>query len=217
VFEKQRATVIDRRGHTRLIAKRIGDLYINGELPSCCQNAEVKVKKDNQSMVPESVARSWHQRLGHLNFYDLVRASRDGAIRGVSVPYKFKDLNCEICIQGKMTRPSFPKESDRNTVKLELIHTDICGPMRVSSNGGSKYFITFTNDSTRWTEIKFIKSKDQALEEFKSYKALVEKQHGVKIKAIQSDNGREYVNKEFDEFLKTQGIQCRLTIAYTPE
>lgn len=86
-----------------------------------------------------------------------------------------------------MTRPLFPKELDRKTTKLKLIHTDICDPMRVisnggskysmcvTSNGGSKYLITFTDDCTRWTEVRFIKSKDQALEEFKAYKALVEK------------------------------------------
>lgn len=155
--------------------------------------------------------------MDHLNFRDLVCALKNGAIRGINVKEEPEDSNCEICIQGKMMRLSFPKESDQKTAKLELIHTDICGPMRVTSNGGSKYFITFIDDSTRWTEVRFIKSKDQALEEFKAYKALVEKQHDAKVKAIQSDNGREYVNKEFDEYLKTQGIQRRLTTAYTPE
>lgn len=89
--------------------------------------------------------------------------------------------------------------------------------MRISSNGGSKYFITFTDDCTRWTEVRFIGSKDQALEEFKAFKAFVEKQHDVKIKAIQSDNGREYVNKEFDEYLKKHRIQRSLTTTYTLE
>lgn len=218
VFDKQKAAVIDKRGHTRLTAKRIGDLYfVNGESKSCCLNAEVEVNKKDRLTSSESIARSWHRRLSHLNFHDLVQASRNEAIRGIDVQDDFKDLSCEICIQGKMTRPSFPKESDRKTEKLEIIHTDICGPMRVSSNGGSKYFITFTDDRTRWTEVRFIKSKDQALEEFKAYKALVEKQHGTKIKAIQSDNGREYVNNEFSEYLKAQGIQHRLTATYTPE
>lgn len=156
--------------------------------------------------------------MGHLNFRNLVRASKDGAIRGIDVQDNVENPDCEICIKGKMTRPPFQKESNtRKTRKLELIHTDICGPMRVSSNGGSKYFITFTDDSTRWTEVRFLQSKDQALEEFKTFKTFVEKQHDAKIKAIQSDNGREYVNKKFDEYLSAQGIQRRLATAYTPE
>lgn len=101
--------------------------------------------------------------------------------------------------------------------KMELIHTDLCGPMRVCSNGGSKYFITFTDDRSRWTEIRFIKHKNEALKEFQAFKAFVEKQHGAQIKAVQSDNGLEFVNREFDDYLKSQGIQHRLSTLYTPE
>lgn len=104
---------------------------------------------------------------------------------------------------------SFPKESNQRTDKLELVHTDICGPMRVSSNGGSKYFMTFIDDDEDGLykmDGGEIPKKQGSLEEFKAFKTFVEKQHGTSIKAIQSDNGREYVNKEFDEYLKTQGI-----------
>jgi len=125
--------------------------------------------------------------------------------------------SCEICLQGKMTRLSFLKASNRKSQMLALIHTDICGPMRVQSNGASKYFIMFTDDCSRWTEVRFIAHKSQALEEFKAYKIFVEKQHGMKIKTLQSDNGREYVNQEFDEYLKSEGIKRRLTTTYTPE
>jgi len=65
--------------------------------------------------------------------------------------------------------------------------------------------------------VRFIAHKSQALEEFKAYKIFVEKQHGMKIKALQSDNGREYVNQEFDEYLKSEGIKKRLTTIHTPE
>jgi len=63
----------------------------------------------------------------------------------------------------------------------------------------------------------FIKSKNQTLEEFKAFKTLIKKRHDIKIKAIQSDNGHEYVNKEFLEYLRDQEIQRRLSTAYTPE
>lgn len=66
-------------------------------------------------------------------------------------------------------------------------------------------------------EVRFIKNKNQALDEFKSFKALIENRHDKKIKALQSDNGGEFINKEFDEYLKSQGIQRRLTTPYTPE
>ncbi|KMQ92280.1 retrovirus-related pol polyprotein from transposon tnt 1-94 [Lasius niger] len=156
VFDKQKAAFIDQGGHTRLIAKRIGDLYlIEGASLHSCQNAEGEATKSDRSTTSDDITRSWHRWMGHLNFRDLIRASKSGAIRGINVQGGIEDSNCEICIQRKMTRgSSFPKESDRKTVKLELIHTDICGPMRVLSNGGSKYFITFTDDCTRWTEVR---------------------------------------------------------------
>lgn len=81
VFDKQKATVTDQKGHTKLIARRIGDLYlIDGEPPNTCQNAEVEAKESKPSAVSKSNAKLWHQRMGHLYFRDLVRASKDGTI-----------------------------------------------------------------------------------------------------------------------------------------
>lgn len=58
-------------------------------------------------------------------------------------------MNCEICIAGKMCRTPFPKGSNKTTKVLEILHTDVCGPMKVNSNGGNKYFITFIDDKKK--------------------------------------------------------------------
>ena len=100
---------------------------------------------------------------------------------------------------------------------LDLVHTDLSGPMRTESMGGARYLMTFVEDSTRWTEVKFLKSKNQALDAFKSYKNLVETQIGRKIKCVQSDNGTEFCNNSFNEFLHNCGIKRRLTVAHTPQ
>lgn len=60
-----------------------------------------------------------------------------------------------------------------------------------------------------------LKSKSEVFNAFMEFKALVENQTGRKIKCLQSDNGKEYVNREFDDFLKKEGIKRRLT--HTPE
>jgi len=124
---------------------------------------------------------------------------------------------CDICLQGKMVRTPIPKRSERETELLELIHSDVCGPMRVQSNGKARYYITFIDDSTRWCEVRFLKSKDEALEKFKDIKNMVENQKMKRIKYLQSDNGTEYKTKEFDNFLNKYGITRRLSIAYNPE
>jgi len=86
--------------------------------------------------------------------------------------------------------------------------------MRVQSIGGARYFITFIDDYSRWCEVRFL--KDEVINAFKAYKNLVEKQTGEKIKFIQSDNSKEYCNRELDNFLSEKGIQ-RLIIPHTSQ
>lgn len=96
---------------------------------------------------------------------------------------------------------------------LDLIHTDVCGP----SIGGSRYFVTFIDDHSRRIFVYFMKNKSEVFEKFKLFKAMVENQHERKIKAIRSDNGREYVNTQFNKLLEDNGIQRQLTVPYTPQ
>lgn len=89
------------------------------------------------------------------------------------------------------------KKERRVSKLLQLIHTDICGPMEVTSISGSRYFILFIDDFSRRLSIYFLKYKSEALDMFKTYKAYVEKQTGHRILALRLDNGREFVNEEF--------------------
>lgn len=122
---------------------------------------------------------------------------------------------CEVCIKGKQTRKPFPES--QTTEVLELVHTDVCGPMRVNSLSGSQYFATFINDKSRWCEIHFLKKKSEVAEKFKEYKSMVEKRTGRKIKAVQSDNGTEYSSHYLEDFLKQESIKHELTVEYTPQ
>ena len=82
---------------------------------------------------------------------------------------------CEGCIMGKHNRSPFPKKSSRVTKKpLELVHSDVCGPISVESIGGSRYFITFIDDYSRFVVTYTMKRKDEALDKFKEYVAMVE-------------------------------------------
>jgi hypothetical protein len=69
-----------------------------------------------------------------------------------------------------------------------LVHSDICGPINPTSNGGNKYFITFTDDLTRKTWIYFMKEKSTALELFKKFKVLVENESGCVIQCLRTDD-----------------------------
>jgi len=82
---------------------------------------------------------------------------------------------CEECVVGKQHRSQFPKgKSWRAKGVLELVYSDICGPIKPSSNGGKNYLITFTDDFSRKTWTYFLQNKPKAFSTFKSFKARVE-------------------------------------------
>jgi len=79
---------------------------------------------------------------------------------------------------------------------LDLVHSDVCGPMSVPSMGGYLYITTFIDDFSWKTWIYFLKSKDEVFSKFKEFKAQVENLTNRKIKVLRSDNGGEYNSKD---------------------
>ena len=125
---------------------------------------------------------------------------------------------CEGCIMGKHNRSPFPKKSSRVTTKpLELVHSDVCGPMSVDSIGGSRYFITFIDDYSRFVVTYTMKYKNEAIEKFKEYVAMAETKFGYKVMKTRNDNGGGYCSKGFDDFLKERGTQDEQTAPYTAQ
>ena len=99
----------------------------------------------------------------------------------------------------------------------QLIHSNVCGPMPLRSLGGALYFVTFIDDATRkvWV-FAIMKSKNEVLMYFKKFIASVETQSNMKVKSLRSDNGGEYISKEFSNFCKQRGIKREFTAPYTP-
>lgn len=158
--------------------------------------------------------KEWHERFGHLNEPDLKELIGKGKVQGAKV----KSLPiCEICIKGKQSQKPFPASNSRAGDVLELIHSDVCGPMRVNSHGGSRYFLTFIDDYSKWCELYTIKSKSEVFQKFKEFKNYVERRTGKKLKTIRSDNGTEYTNNEFKNYLAAQGIKHEYSVEYTPQ
>ena len=154
----------------------------------------------------------WHLRFGHLNFESLELLSKKRMVRGLPC-INHPDQLCEGCLLGKKFRNSFPKESYSRAKKpLELIHTNVCGPITPSSLGKNNYFLLFIDDFSRKTWVYFLKQKSEVFEAFKIFKATVENERGRKIKAIRSDRGGEFTSKEFQEFCATNRIQHFLTV-----
>ena len=116
---------------------------------------------------------------------------------------------------GKMTKTSFFGTMERATDLLEIIHTDVCGPMSVEARGGYHYFLTFTDDLSRYGYIYLMKHKSKTFEKFNEFQGEVEN-HSNKKKFLRSDRGDEYLSYEFGLHLKQCGIVSQLMPPGTP-
>jgi hypothetical protein len=136
----------------------------------------------------------WHERMGHIGEKGLRAMHNKGMVED------FPECNlevdfCEHCIYGKQSRVRFPSGATRENGILELVHSDVFGPVTVPSLGGSLYYVSFIDDFSRKTWIYFLRKKSEVFEKFKEFKSLVENQTDKKIKVLRTDNGGEFCGK----------------------
>jgi transposase InsO family protein len=124
---------------------------------------------------------------------------------------------CQSCVQSKQSRKPHKTAEERHLAPLELIHYDICEINSVLTEGGQRYFMTMIDDASRYCYVYLLKTKDDALNCFKTYKAEVENQLENKIKSFRSDRGDEYFSNEFNLFCVEHGIIHERTPPYSPQ
>src|SRR3954468_20320501 len=125
----------------------------------------------------DSATYLWHCRLGHIGVKRMKKLHADGILE--SLDYESLDT-CEPCLMGKMTKTPFSRTMERATDLLEIIHTDVCGPMNVEARGGYHFFLTFTDDLSRYGYIYLMKHKSETFEKFKEFQSEVENQRDRK-------------------------------------
>ena len=160
----------------------------------------------------------WHERLGHVGKRAIREMAEKGLVSGVSITDK-SDVFCEPCQMGKLHRLPFNKklERDKKIKPGEKMHSDVCGPMSTNSIGGSRYFLTFKDEATGYRHVYFMKKKSEVFEKFKIFEKMIENKFGRKMKTLRSDNGREFFNKEMNNYLEKCGIQRETSAPYNPE
>jgi transposase InsO family protein len=125
---------------------------------------------------------------------------------------------CSDCLIGKQHRESIPKSTNWKSSKiLELIHSDICGPITPASNGNRRYILTFIDDFSRKTWAYILIEKSGALECFKKFRSMVEKESEQVICCLRTDRGGEFNSLDFRKYCEDNGIKRQLTAAYTPQ
>ena len=132
--------------------------------------------------------------------------------------FQYSDIGhvCDACQFGKQSRLPFVRHVRQSTRPLQLVHSNVWGPTHNASMGGSKYYVTFIDDYSRYTWVYILKTKDEVFAIFQQFKKQVEKEFDCYISCLRSDSGGEYVSNEFDNFQVENGIRRQLTCSYTP-
>ncbi|CAM8943607.1 unnamed protein product [Rhodiola kirilowii] len=171
------------------------------------------VEVNFQTMVRDS-SWLWHLRFGHLNFNGLKLLAVKKMVTellALQIPSK----PCEACLRGKQHREPFPVGKVRRANQLlELVHTDLCGPVEVESLGGKRALMALVDDFLRKAWVYFLREKSEA---FQTFKIFVEKQSGYTLKTPISDKGGEFTSNEFSNYCIAEEIRWQLTASYIPQ
>nr|GEY41552.1 hypothetical protein [Tanacetum cinerariifolium] len=156
----------------------------------------------------------WHCRLGHISKKRIEKLQHDGLLYSSYLrPFE----KCVSYMSGKMSRKPYTHQVKRAKDLHGLIHANICGPFKIMSRQGASYFVTFTDDFSRYGYIYLLKHKHEVFETFKVFQKEVENTLGKTIKSLRSDRGGEYMSQEFLDHLKDHGIIAHCTPPYTPQ
>ena len=137
---------------------------------------------------------------------------------GAKMPNKLKLNFCQGCVEGKMHQLPFKSVGEiQSSRRLELVHSDVCGPMPTESIGGCKYFVTFIDDYSRRCSVYFMRHKCEVLDKFKEFESVTTAGGTLKIGTLRSDNGGEYVSGDFKMYLQNNRVHHELTVPYSPE
>lgn len=175
---------------------------------------------DLNAIFPETLAllaadyHTWHRRLAHTHNIENTAKIVDGInINKEKVPSKL----CEVCAQARLTRLPFPSIRTQATKPLQIVHSDVCGPIDTQTWDGRKYFVTFLDDYTHYSRVYLLKNKYEVSECLKHYVQWTERHFSEKVEIIRCDNGGEYCSNQLVDWCKNKGITLDYTVPYTPQ
>ncbi|GJR44988.1 retrovirus-related pol polyprotein from transposon TNT 1-94 [Tanacetum coccineum] len=160
----------------------------------------------------------WHRRLNHLNFGTINDLARKDLVRGLPRLKFEKDHLCSACQLGKSKKHTHkPKTENTNLEVLNTLHMDLCGPMRVQTINGKKYILVIVDDYSRFTWVKFLRSKDETPTVVIKFLKQIQVGLNKTVRFIRTDNGTEFVNKTLYDYYESVGIFHQKTVPRTPQ
>ena len=211
-FDPQKCCIWDQNGMFHGMGSLADKLY---QLD--CQVAPT-VDTAYASVASSQGSDLWHQRLGHVHEQSLKKCVESEPVQEIDIK-KMTELSfCEGCLAVKMCRKPFPEVGEiQSTRRLQLVHSDVCGPMHMPLIGEAKYFVTFIDDYTRCCAVYFIKHKSEVFDKFIEFEASVTNDVGKAIGTLRTDNGGEYLSTELQNYLQEKGIRHELIVPHSPQ
>nr|GEV29269.1 retrovirus-related Pol polyprotein from transposon TNT 1-94 [Tanacetum cinerariifolium] len=129
-----------------------------------------------------------------------------------------RDLKGNDLLTGKAKRKSFQTKTTLSSKRwLQLLHMDLCGPMRVASINMKKYVLVIVDDYSRYTWTHFLRSKDETPEVFIDFLRLFQRGLHAQVRTVRTDKGTEFMNKTLHVYFSAEGINHQTSVARTPE
>uniref|UniRef100_A0AAV1UQ06 Integrase catalytic domain-containing protein n=1 Tax=Peronospora matthiolae TaxID=2874970 RepID=A0AAV1UQ06_9STRA len=199
---------------------KIGERAGKGLFKLCMTPVQVEsasiASESNKPQMSKSYL--WHLRLGHIGHRGLDAIVKQNLGVGIDITSVGKWELCNGCALGKQTRVSFQSTTRKPANDLlDVVHSDVCGPMQTSTFSNKRYFVTFIDDKSRFCTVYLIHSKSEVLDKFMQFTKFAETHTGRRIKMLRSDNGGEYVSNKFAAFCRNKGIIQQFTPPYTPQ
>src|SRR5436190_19089600 len=158
----------------------------------------------------------WHRRMAHLNPQVVYYLAKYGMVTGLEIQPNGELGPCNGCAEGKHPQAPFPKKGSRAGEPLERLHMDLQGPFSQSLSD-FRCSLAIVDCCTRLGWKIYLKAKDEATDNIKSFVTETETQTGRKVKQMRCDGGGEFVNNELKAFAKLKGIVMQKSTPYTPQ
>nr|GEV36707.1 retrovirus-related Pol polyprotein from transposon TNT 1-94 [Tanacetum cinerariifolium] len=165
------------------------------------------LKGNDLLIVTLSQAWLWHRRLSHLNFNTINLLSKNDIVVGLLKLKFVKDHLCSSCKLGKVKRKSFQSKTNPSSKRrLQLLHMDLCGPMRVASINGKRYVLVIVDDYSRYTWTHFLRTKDETPEVLIEFLMLVQRGLHAQVRIVRADKGTKFLNRILHAYFASEGI-----------
>ena len=184
----------------------------NGTIFNINQSGKLYYVNNLISKAPKTrTLEQWHNILGHCNVPDIIKLEK--VVKGMHISDKTK-FDCEICMKGKMCQPRNHDSDAKATKPLELVHSDLSGPISPPSFENSKYSINFVDDYTGLITVYFLKNKSDAAAATERF--IADMRPYGEILRFRSDNGSEYASAEFRHVMTKNKIKHEFSAPYSP-